>query len=425
MYLWLCYRDSSPLSTFILLFLLQDWVPHTEVLQHLDREVVTALHMHGILTRKEGKLASNLSLYPCCGALFFTDLWINFGPQQLGHVYEIGVDSYLLSRSCFRTSPKKTLDLCTGSGIHAILSSLKGAHSKAVDINPRALLFTEMNSALNNTEVTVSKGDLYDGLGDELFDLITANPPFVPSPEPEMLIHRSPGESGEEVSQQLVQGLPRFLAPGGRFTMILNYPDIEGDPYVQRLERWLGEQHGWLIAVVDYAEIGIGQYIRTHMNFNENYLLEFARYLESYAAQKFRALYLATVYIVRTGDKRPNRAFRIKVDPPTSPVHQRSKRWLEAKLHATRPDWSAPEEWVPKLNPDIKELWTSSTGDRGLVQCHPGSWAQERELPQQEIDLLVQVDGKTPVRALKQRSSVPEEQLLSYLQGFQEESFLL
>jgi len=111
-------------------------------------------------------------------------------------------------------APLRVLDLCTGSGIQGIafarMSALLGAPAAVtcVDINPRAGRFARFNAALNGLDVNVAGegcvqvcvGDLYkavsgkdhtsqggrghevDGAGGR-FDVILANPPFVPVPQ--------------------------------------------------------------------------------------------------------------------------------------------------------------------------------------------------------------------------------------------------
>src|SRR5688572_19399385 len=74
------------------------------------------------------------------------------------------------------------LDVCAGSGILAITAALRGARSvTAVDVSRRALLTTRLNARLNGVRVRTVRSDLFDGLGDQRFDAIVSNPPYVPS----------------------------------------------------------------------------------------------------------------------------------------------------------------------------------------------------------------------------------------------------
>jgi release factor glutamine methyltransferase len=74
------------------------------------------------------------------------------------------------------------LDLCTGSGLLAVIAARQGAgRVVAVDISRRALATARLNAALNHVRIEVRRGDLFDPIGDERFDLIVSNPPYLPA----------------------------------------------------------------------------------------------------------------------------------------------------------------------------------------------------------------------------------------------------
>jgi ribosomal protein L3 glutamine methyltransferase len=78
---------------------------------------------------------------------------------------------------------ESVLDLCTGSGCLAILASrnFPSARIDAVDISSGALEVAARNIADYGLEdrVTLHRGDLFQPLGDERYDLIISNPPYV------------------------------------------------------------------------------------------------------------------------------------------------------------------------------------------------------------------------------------------------------
>jgi ribosomal protein L3 glutamine methyltransferase len=75
------------------------------------------------------------------------------------------------------------LDLCTGSGCLAILAALRFADATvdAVDISKDALAVARINVEQHGLRerVRLRRGDLYAPLGDERYDLILTNPPYV------------------------------------------------------------------------------------------------------------------------------------------------------------------------------------------------------------------------------------------------------
>lgn len=85
------------------------------------------------------------------------------------------------------------------------------------------------------------QGNLYDPLGDLVFDRIVAHPPYVPVLKPGS-IYCDGGEDGEQVTRGVVQGLPRFLEPNGRFYCLTMGVEREGEPFEQRVRQWLGEE---------------------------------------------------------------------------------------------------------------------------------------------------------------------------------------
>ena len=236
----------DPLDVAIDLFLLQGVVAEDElgrVLTAFDRDVLVRA---GVLAIDEaGMTRARASLFPVGDRLIFSDhAWPELPHPGVAAVpYDqvmwIGLDSRHLARCTSRRPFRAALDLCTGSGIHALLASAHAGRMLAVDINPRAAACTRLNalaSGIGNVEVAV--GDLYETVVEEKFDLITANPPFVPSPL-DSLRFRDGGGSGEDVLKRIVAGLPGHLAPGGMAQIITELGERENEPLVDRLREWL------------------------------------------------------------------------------------------------------------------------------------------------------------------------------------------
>jgi len=72
----------------------------------------------------------------------------------------------------------------------------------------------------------------------EQFDLITANPPFVPSPV-NSLRFRDGGRAGEDVQRRIVAGLPLHLTPGGIAQIVTELGESDEFPISDRLRVWL------------------------------------------------------------------------------------------------------------------------------------------------------------------------------------------
>jgi len=133
------------------------------------------------------------------------------------------------------------LDLCCGAGIAAIAAARGGAcHAWAFDVAERSTRFTEFNRRLNGTaNVTVGCGDLYEPAGQLTFDRIAAHPPYVPVYRPQMIFD-SGGQDGEQIVRRIIEGLPRYLRPGGHFCALTMGTDRDR-PFEIRLRDWLGD----------------------------------------------------------------------------------------------------------------------------------------------------------------------------------------
>jgi hypothetical protein len=242
----LAERDALALA--IDLFLLQGVLPSAELSCLFDESQRNGLVRAGLLSiDDQGFARARASLFPSGDSLFFSDhAWPKLPHPGLADVpYDqvmyIGADSRWLARVTSRRPMDAALDLCTGSGIHALLAAPHSKRVLAVDINPRAAACTRFNalaSGADNIEVAV--GNLYEPVGGERFDLITANPPFVPSPV-DSLGFRDGGCSGEEVQRRIVEGLPLHLAPGGMAQIVTELGERDEAPISERLRAWLGD----------------------------------------------------------------------------------------------------------------------------------------------------------------------------------------
>src|SRR5439155_22250135 len=111
--------------------------------------------------------------------------------------------------------------------------------------------FADFNRRINGiSNFVASAGDLYEPAGGLTFDRIVAHPPYVPVYRPQ-LIFDSGGQDGEQIVRRIIEGLPRYLRPGGRFTALTMGSD-RGDsdqgrsdrdhPFEHRLREWLGSR---------------------------------------------------------------------------------------------------------------------------------------------------------------------------------------
>jgi hypothetical protein len=243
-----CLIARDPLDLAIDLLLLQQTLPANEFngwLTESDRKILLE---SGLLAFDlTGMVGARASLFPVGDCLVFSDpAWPELShPDYFRVPYDqvmyVGQDSRHLASCIARRRIHKTLDLCTGSGIQALLAAAHSDLVLAVDINPRAVRCAQFNAQASDVgNLQAVLGDLFEPVGEERFDLIIANPPFVSSPM-NTLGFREGGKSGEEIQKRIVEGLPRHLAPGGMAQMITELGERKGESTVQRLREWLGD----------------------------------------------------------------------------------------------------------------------------------------------------------------------------------------
>jgi release factor glutamine methyltransferase len=121
---------------------------------------------------------------------------------------------------------RHVLDIGTGSGALAIAAAKAGAASvTAVDLSLRSVLATWANSRLHGARVSVRRGDLFAPVAGRRFDLVVANPPYVPSESSQLPRHRiarswDAGPDGRVLLDRICADVVDVLAPGGDVLLV-------------------------------------------------------------------------------------------------------------------------------------------------------------------------------------------------------------
>ncbi|MFJ8493170.1 HemK2/MTQ2 family protein methyltransferase [Streptomyces sp. NPDC094038] len=142
-------------------------------------------------------------------------------------VYAPQADTRLLERALCReriTEKTDVLELGTGSGLLAVAARL-GGRVTAVDISWRAVVVTWINALLNGQRLRVRHGDLTTAVpGGRRFDLVIANPPYVPAPSgaPPRDFARAwdAGTDGRLLIDRICDTAPKVLRPTGTLLIV-------------------------------------------------------------------------------------------------------------------------------------------------------------------------------------------------------------
>ncbi|MCP5057538.1 MAG: methyltransferase [bacterium] len=135
---------------------------------------------------------------------------------------------------------KRVLEPFGGSGALGFMALKVGAaHVDFLDINPRACEFQRGNAAENAfgaDTFDVIEGDIATFEPEAPYDLLIANPPFVPTPDgiPGTLTSNG-GPEGNRFVEILLQRLEALLAPTGRALIYVLQFVVGGKPLVARL----------------------------------------------------------------------------------------------------------------------------------------------------------------------------------------------
>lgn len=217
---------SPTLGKILSFFLLGDPVEIRVLEEKFDSEILDYLYETEIMNRDETECWLNsYILVPYCNCYFIVSN-VHYYPtcQNPDPAPYIGFDSYWLSKTIVNRMHGDVLDLCTGSGIQAILSAKCAKKVVAVDINPEALKISRFNAYLNDVDDVLEyrEGNLYSVIKeDETFDYILSNPPFIPIPKGiKFPICGDGGEDGKEIVRVIMNGYSKYLKENGTGIMI-------------------------------------------------------------------------------------------------------------------------------------------------------------------------------------------------------------
>jgi release factor glutamine methyltransferase len=142
-------------------------------------------------------------------------------------------DTWLLAQAA-RGEPlpphARVLELCAGPALDGVAAARgRGALLTTVDVSRRASFNARLNAALNDVRIRPRRGDLFRAVAGERFDLILANPPYVPGPDPPP---HGParawdaGDDGRALLDRLCAAAPAHLNPGG--TLLIVHSEVCG-----------------------------------------------------------------------------------------------------------------------------------------------------------------------------------------------------
>ena len=135
---------------------------------------------------------------------------------------------------------KKILDLCTGSGAIAVSLAkyLENVQLTALDISGKALDIAIANAKNNHIQdkITFVESNLFQDLGQEKYDIIVSNPPYIKRKDMETLdreVKKEPklaldgGEDGLDFYRDISNKAYEYLKYGGYICLEIGYDQKE------------------------------------------------------------------------------------------------------------------------------------------------------------------------------------------------------
>jgi predicted nicotinamide N-methyase len=124
----------------------------------------------------------------------------------------------------------RVLDVGGGPGTLALYAATEGAErAVSTDINARARAFVEANAALNGVQVEARTGDLFAPMGDDRFDIVVSQPPFLVHPHDVAdVTYLHAGARGDDIALRILSDVGDNLEDGG---VALVRFDVARDPH--------------------------------------------------------------------------------------------------------------------------------------------------------------------------------------------------
>lgn len=410
-YLRNCREAGGPLAVLVPFFLLRRLVDRKALEGVIGEELVECLLGCNLILQDGDQVEAIYDLYPCYGSYIFTDSKFQRASELSPlTTYYLGNDSYALARVTPRQKVRRALDLCTGSGVHSVMAARHANLAMAVDLNPRAIAVSELNAVLNRQDEICGfmLGDLYGPIAKGGFDLITANPPFIPTPQEDMELYRSGGESGEEVTERIFRDLPKYLAPGGLLSLVTNFPITRAGDILERHQRWLGDPKGWGLLLLNFGVITREQYVLMQYKAVGDYEQDFAemdRWLDLYERLGILSLSFGIIMVRRLETEDSWLEFR-NFPGGAQAMSDEFEAFLESLTFfnsaAFAEGWA---EFVPRPRP-VKAFYTDRLAGVGRVEFRHPEWPAV-DLAAEETALLSKIYDQ-PGRPASELTDGPE-----------------
>jgi len=244
------YLSEKKGEILIKLFYFQKKFLIRELECNFGQKYIDELLQLGVLIRNNNYISSLLKIHSLFN-LYFASSYVDY--RALDYAY-FGKDSLLLSHYLpYNFKSSSTLDLCTGTGVQAILMANNSTSIIGTDISPIAQNIAQFNVLLNNVEdrVKIINGNIYEPIGKKKFDLIISNPPYISIPNSfEYPICGNGGEDGLLILKKIISDLDLHLNQSGVSLILGNTIGNDKEPFIVDYLKSNLMKFGWDIEIV-------------------------------------------------------------------------------------------------------------------------------------------------------------------------------
>lgn len=271
---------GDALDVLIRLFMVPARVPREALARLLRADELQALFESGLVDVRDDFATSPFSMGTIDGLYFLTDTAQTIRERRVADVaggapeaspnalvMPAYAETYLFAAKTHRHPTEWALDLCTGSGVHALLASRYSKHVAASDISARAIRFAAWNKRLNGIDnVEFATGSVWEPWFARRFDKITVNPPYQPDSR------QRPGQNwwgagprGSGIVSLILGGLTDHLTDEGELQMVGQISSWDEDGDLERpILRAVGPSRDRFDVRLDVDETPLSEYRRRY-----------------------------------------------------------------------------------------------------------------------------------------------------------------
>jgi hypothetical protein len=264
------------------------------------------------------------------------------------------------------------------------------------------------NVHLNGLDhVECRRGDLFEPVEGEAFDLIVSNPPFIVSPENIFYFMHS-GMTGDEVCRTIARQAPGLLTDGGYCQFLANWTVVAGEDWRDRLAGWV-EGIGCDVLVLRRGTTAPDEYAATWIETDggeAGFARSFDAWMDYYASLGVEAIDSGLVTLRRTTAPEP--WFRAEAAPETMTFpagHDVARRFAAEDFLLAHHEDRALLATRFLLSPDVR-LDQSAQAAEGAWELlrteirREGGLHWSGSVDPDGAELLARCDGTQPMSAL-------------------------